>query len=91
MATDKSDEGRRAVNTDDKGIDLDLDDGEEEEEEEDGEEEEARHGFPVGMPRSTDFMQRSTDVDYNPHSPFSDDELEGMQVGGGDRKIGAGL
>ncbi|XP_022624042.1 motor neuron and pancreas homeobox protein 1-like [Seriola dumerili] len=100
-ASDKTDESRRAVNPDDGGIDLDMEDGEEEEEdeeeEEEEEEEEARHGFPVaignsvGMPRSTDFLQRGTDVGYNPHSPFSDEELEGVQVGGGDRKIGAGL
>lgn len=64
---------------------------EEEEEEDEEEEEEARHGFPVGMPQPTDFLQRGTDIGYNPHSPFSDDELEGVQVGGGDRKIGAGL
>ncbi|XP_056235831.1 motor neuron and pancreas homeobox 2b [Seriola aureovittata] len=99
-SSDKTDESRRAVNPDDGGIDLDMEDGEEEEEdeeEEEEEEEEARHGFPVaigngvGMPRSTDFLQRGTDVGYNPHSPFSDEELEGVQVGGGDRKIGAGL
>ncbi|KAM6950134.1 motor neuron and pancreas homeobox 2b [Lycodopsis pacificus] len=102
-ATDKSNESRQAANPDDRGIDLDLEDGEEdgedEEEEEDEEEveeeeefeEDAQHAFPVGMPRGTDFLQRSTDVDYNPHSPFSDEELEGVQVGGGDRKIGAGL
>uniref|UniRef100_A0A7N8XKZ7 Motor neuron and pancreas homeobox 2b n=1 Tax=Mastacembelus armatus TaxID=205130 RepID=A0A7N8XKZ7_9TELE len=77
-ASDKSDESRQ-------------------EEEEEEEEEEARHGFPisiangVGMSRSTDFLQHGTTVGYNPHSPFSDDELEGVQVGGGDRKIGAGL
>ncbi|XP_039987236.1 motor neuron and pancreas homeobox 2b [Xiphias gladius] len=99
-ATDKTDESRRAVNPDDGGIDLDMEDGEEEdedEEEEEEEEEEARHGFPVtignvvGMPQSTDFLRRGTNVGYNPHSPFSDEELEGVQVGGGDRKIGAGL
>ncbi|XP_070686222.1 motor neuron and pancreas homeobox 2b [Pempheris klunzingeri] len=95
-ASSKSDESRQAANPDDREIDLDLEEGEEEEEEEEEdeeeeEEEEAQHGFPVGMPRSTDFLQRSTDVGYNPHSPFSDDELEGVQVGGGDRKIGAGL
>ncbi|XP_073320056.1 motor neuron and pancreas homeobox 2b [Pagrus major] len=95
-ATNKPDQSRRAANPDDGGIDLDLEDGEEEveeedEEEEEEEEEEARHGFPVGMPQPTDFLQRSTDIGYNPHSPFSDDELEGVQVGGGDRKIGAGL
>ncbi|XP_023120466.2 motor neuron and pancreas homeobox 2b [Amphiprion ocellaris] len=99
-ATDKS-ESRRATTPDDRGMDLGLEDGEEEEEEEEDEEEEeeeeAQHGFPVamgnrvGMPRSTDFLKHSNDVGYNPHSPFSDDELEGVQVGGGDRKIGAGL
>ncbi|XP_051800987.1 motor neuron and pancreas homeobox 2b [Acanthochromis polyacanthus] len=97
-ATDKS-ESRRAVTPDDRGIDLGLEDGDEEEEEEedeeDEEEEEAPQGFPVamgnrvGMPRSTDFLKHSNNVGYNPHSPFSDDELE--DVGGGDRKIGAGL
>uniref|UniRef100_A0A3Q3JKC2 Homeobox domain-containing protein n=1 Tax=Monopterus albus TaxID=43700 RepID=A0A3Q3JKC2_MONAL len=79
-ATNKSDENKRA-----------------EEEEEEEEEEEAQHGFPVamangvGMPQSTDFLKRGTSIGYNPHSPFSDDELEGVQAGGGDRKIGAGL
>ncbi|XP_074475168.1 motor neuron and pancreas homeobox 2b [Sebastes fasciatus] len=96
-ATDKSKESRRAVSPDDRGIELDLEDGEEEEEEEEDEqeeeeEEEEEHVFPVGMPQSTDFLQRSTDVGFNRHSPFSDEELEGVQVGGGgDRKIGAGL
>ncbi|KAM7424378.1 hypothetical protein PAMA_000632 [Pampus argenteus] len=101
-ATNKSNESRRSVNPDDREIDLDLEDGDEEEEDEEEddeeeEEEEAQHSFSVavgngvGMPRSTDFLQRGTDVGYNPHSPFSDDELDGVQVGGGDRKIGAGL
>lgn len=91
--TDKSEESRRAVDPDDRGMDLDLEDGEEEEEDEDEEDEEddMQNGFPVGMPRSTDFLQRGTDGGYSPHSPFSDDELGGVQVGGGDRKIGAGL
>ncbi|KAJ4947466.1 hypothetical protein JOQ06_009501 [Pogonophryne albipinna] len=95
-AMDKSNESRRALDQDDRGMDLDMEDVEEEEEEEDEEEEEeeeeeeSQHGFPVGKPRSTDFLQRTTDVSYNPHSPFSDEELEGVSVGG-DRKIGAGL
>ncbi|XP_038557656.1 motor neuron and pancreas homeobox 2b [Micropterus salmoides] len=97
--TDKSTESRRAVNPDDRGMDLDLEDGEEEEgeDEEDEEEDEAQHGFPADlgngteMPQSTDFLQCSTNVGYNPHSPFSDEELEGVQVGASDRKIGAGL
>ncbi|KAK9542969.1 hypothetical protein VZT92_000787 [Zoarces viviparus] len=69
-ATDKSNESRQAANPDDRGIDLDLEDGEEEEEDEEEDEEEeefeedAQHAFP---------------------------ELEGVQVGGGDRKIGARL
>ncbi|XP_034736317.1 motor neuron and pancreas homeobox 2b [Etheostoma cragini] len=96
-ATDKPEESRRAVKPEDRGIDLDLEDGEEveedeeEEEEEEEEEVEAQHGFPIVMQRSKDFLQRSTDIGYNPHSPFSDEELEGVQAGGGDRKIGAGL
>ncbi|XP_068432070.1 motor neuron and pancreas homeobox 2b [Clinocottus analis] len=99
-AKDKTKESRQAANPDDRGIDLDLEDGEEEEEEEEevdeddeDDEEEAQHGFPVGVTRATDFLQSSTDVGYSPHSPFSDEELEGVQGGGGggDRKIGAGL
>ncbi|XP_058485679.1 motor neuron and pancreas homeobox 2b isoform X1 [Solea solea] len=104
-AKDKSAESRRAPSPDDGGINLDMEDGEEEEEEEDEEEDEeeeeeeagGRHAFPVamgngvGMPRPTDFLQRGTEVGYNPHSPFSDEELDGVQVGAGDRKIGAGL
>ncbi|CAJ1049490.1 motor neuron and pancreas homeobox 2b isoform X1 [Xyrichtys novacula] len=98
---DKSDDSRRAVNPDDRGIDLDLDDGEEEDDDEDEEEvdeEGAQSDYPVslgngvGIQQSIDFLQHNTDVGYNPHSPFSDDsELEGVQGGGGDRKIGAGL
>nr|XP_040024807.1 motor neuron and pancreas homeobox 2b [Gasterosteus aculeatus aculeatus] len=91
-ATDKSSDRRRTEDPDGRGVELDLEDGEEEDEEdEEEEEEEDAHGFPVAMPRATDFLQRSTDVGYSPHSPFSDEELEGVQAGGGDRKIGAGL
>ncbi|XP_053280029.1 motor neuron and pancreas homeobox 2b [Pleuronectes platessa] len=96
-AKDKTDESRRAVTPDDGGIDLDMEDGEEEEEDEDEEEEEeeveGKNGFPVAMGNGIG-MPRSTDFGYNPHSPFSDEELEGVQGGGGgggDRKIGAGL
>lgn len=88
-SSDKVDETRRASDPDDRGIVLDLEDGDENEEEDDEEE----HGFPVamgnGMSRSTDFFPSSTN--YNPNSPFSEDELNGVQVGAGDRKIGAGL
>ncbi|KAM6942672.1 motor neuron and pancreas homeobox 2b [Xenentodon cancila] len=100
-AADKSDESRRALNPNNRGMDLSLEDGEEVEEEEgeeeEEEEEETHHGYPValgnrvGMPRSTDFLQTGNNLAYDPHSPFSDDELDRMQVGGGDRKIGAGL
>lgn len=93
--TSKSDEGKQVVNTEDREIALDLEDGEEEEDaEEEGEgedEEESERGFPVRMPQSTDMMQRSTDVGYSPHSSFTDDELEGIPAAGGDRRIGAGL
>ncbi|KAM9860686.1 motor neuron and pancreas homeobox 2b [Aulostomus maculatus] len=95
-ATNKSDESRRPVNGEDGGIDLDLEDGMEEEDEEEEEEEETQRSFSVamgnsvGMPRSIDFLQRnSADISYNPHSPFSEDDLEEVQVQ--DRKIGAGL
>ena len=86
---------RRIVEQDDGEDDLELEEGEEEEEDDD-EEEENQRGFPVpmsggvGLPRPTDFLQRTAELGYNPHSPFSDEELDGVQVGG-DRKIGAGL
>ncbi|KAM9408446.1 motor neuron and pancreas homeobox 2b [Pholidichthys leucotaenia] len=99
-ATDKSDGSRQAESPDNRRIEIDLEDGEEaeeEEEEEDGEEV-AHHGFAAavisrgGVPRSTDFLQRGSNISsFSPHSPFSDDEMQGVQVGGGDRKIGAGL
>ncbi|XP_047219634.1 motor neuron and pancreas homeobox 2b isoform X2 [Girardinichthys multiradiatus] len=103
VANDKSDETRRGLNVDGRRVEYGLEDGEEGEEEEevDEEEEEEEEGSQhryhitmsnkVGMPRSMDFLQHSSKLGYDPHSPFSDDELEGVQVGGGDRKIGAGL
>ncbi|XP_061925913.1 motor neuron and pancreas homeobox 2b [Entelurus aequoreus] len=78
------------------GVHLDLEDGEEEDEEEDEEEEEeeeaeTRPGFPVhGRERVMDFLQRD-DVTFNGHASFSDDELEDVQAGRGDRKMVAGL
>lgn len=96
-SAEKPDESRRAAGAEERGTDLDLEDGEERDEDDEDEEddveeqeEEAQHGFPVGMPRSTDYMQCGTDAGY-PHSPYTDEELEGIQVGGGDRKIRAGL
>lgn len=96
-ATEKPEESRRAAGAEERGTDLDLEDGEERDEEEEDdeeedveEEEEARHGFAVGMPRSTDYVRCGANAGY-PHSPYSDEELEGIQVGGGDRKIRAGL
>ncbi|XP_015226735.1 PREDICTED: motor neuron and pancreas homeobox protein 1-like isoform X1 [Cyprinodon variegatus] len=104
-ASDKSDETRRGLNVDSSRIEYGLEDGEDaeeddevDEEEEEEEEEGSQHGYritlsnKVGISRSTDFFQHSSKLGYDSHSPFSDDELEGMQVGGGgDRKIGAGL
>ncbi|XP_061831296.1 motor neuron and pancreas homeobox 2b isoform X1 [Nerophis lumbriciformis] len=79
------------------GVHLDLEDGEEEEEDEEEEEEEeeeeaeTRPGFPVhGRERAMDFLQRD-DVTFNGHASFSDDELEDVQAGRGDRKMAAGL
>ncbi|KAL1022058.1 hypothetical protein UPYG_G00021670 [Umbra pygmaea] len=79
-------ENRHASMLDNEG-DLDL----EPEEEEDEDEEETPHKFSVttGLQRSTDFLKRTAELVYNPHSPFSEDDLEGAP--GGDRKIGAGL
>lgn len=94
--TEKPDESRRAASAEERGTDLDLEDGEERDEEDEDEEEdveeeeEAQRGFPVGMPRSTDYVRCGANAGY-PHSPYSDEELEGIQVGGGDRKIRAGL
>lgn len=92
-----TEESGRAASAEERGTDLDLEDGEERDEEEEDdeeedveEEEEARHGFAVGMPRSRDYVRCSANAGY-PHSPYSDEELEGIQVGGGDRKIRAGL
>ncbi|XP_028296394.1 motor neuron and pancreas homeobox 2b [Gouania willdenowi] len=97
----KSDERSKAGKSGDRGMELSMEEEEEEEEVDDDDDEEEEvdpeHGFAValgnrvGMQRPTDFLQRGKDVCYNPHSPFSDDELEGVQVGGGDRKIRAGL
>ena len=89
----KPGEGRRA---EERGTELDLEDGEERDEEEEDEEEdveekeEAQRGFPAGVPRSTDYVRCGANAGY-PHSPFSEEEPEGIQVGGGDRKIRAGL
>uniref|UniRef100_A0A3P9Q6W2 Motor neuron and pancreas homeobox 2b n=1 Tax=Poecilia reticulata TaxID=8081 RepID=A0A3P9Q6W2_POERE len=101
-----SNEARRGLNVDGRRAGYGLEDGEdgeddevdeEEEEEEEEEEDGSQHGYritvsnKVEISRSTDFLQHRSKLGYNPLSPFSDDELEGVQVGGGDRKIGAGL
>ncbi|XP_043999794.1 motor neuron and pancreas homeobox 2b isoform X1 [Gambusia affinis] len=114
IASAKTDEARRGLNVDGRRADYGLEDGEdgeeddevdEEEEEEEEEEDRSQHGYritvsnKVEISRSTDFLQHSSKLGYDPLSPFSDDELEGVQVGGGggggggggDRKIGAGL
>ncbi|KAG5833911.1 hypothetical protein ANANG_G00280940 [Anguilla anguilla] len=73
-------------------VEPDEDDLEEEEEGE--EEEDVRREFAVsaggavGLPRPSDFLQHTAELNYSPHSPYSEDELE---EAAGDRKIGAGL
>ncbi|CAB1327658.1 unnamed protein product [Coregonus sp. 'balchen'] len=83
----KSAENRRASTQDNEG-ELDLEEAEEEEEEEE-EEFAVTMGGTVGLQRSTDFLKLTAELGYNPHSPFSEDDLEGAP--GGDRKTGAGL
>ncbi|KAM6981142.1 motor neuron and pancreas homeobox 2b [Aplochiton taeniatus] len=100
---DKSADSRQAVTQGNGQEELDMeegDEGEEDEDEEEEEEEEEEHRFAVtmagsvGLPRSTNFLQRTAqncgELGYNPHSPFSEDDLDSVQVGV-DRKIGAGL
>ncbi|XP_014836988.1 PREDICTED: motor neuron and pancreas homeobox protein 1-like [Poecilia mexicana] len=106
VTSDKTDEARRGLNVDGRRADYGLEDGEDgeegdevDEEEEEEEEDGSQHGYritvsnKVEISRSTDFLQHRSKLGYDPLSPFSDDELEGVQVGGGggDRKIGAGL
>ncbi|XP_030636727.1 motor neuron and pancreas homeobox 2b [Chanos chanos] len=70
----------------------DVDEEEEEEEEDEDDEEGGQHEFMgsgAGPQRSADFLQHATSLGYQSHSPFSEDDLE--EVGGADRKIGAGL
>ena len=97
-AVDKSEPGSRPATSDDRDDDLELEEGEEDEDEDDMDdmddmEDSQCNAFPVGMgdagaglprPVATDFLP------YNPHSPFSEDGLDGVPVGG-DRKIKAGL
>ncbi|KAK9980543.1 hypothetical protein ABG768_000141 [Culter alburnus] len=81
-------DGRRAlaqsVEEHEEEDDLDEDDEEDEEEE--------PHKFindNLNIPRSTDFLHHTSALGYHADSPFSEDDME--EVGGGDRKIGAGL
>ncbi|XP_026868748.2 motor neuron and pancreas homeobox 2b [Electrophorus electricus] len=69
---------------------LGEEDADEEEEEED-EDEVEQHEFMNGdiSMQGSDFLQNDTEVEYHHHSPYSDDDM--VQIGGGDRKIGAGL
>uniref|UniRef100_A0A672S3Q6 Motor neuron and pancreas homeobox protein 1-like n=1 Tax=Sinocyclocheilus grahami TaxID=75366 RepID=A0A672S3Q6_SINGR len=62
------------------------------EEEDEEDEEEGQHKFindNLNVPHSTDFLHHASALRYHPDSPFSEDDME--EVGGGDRKIGAGL
>ncbi|XP_028834693.1 motor neuron and pancreas homeobox 2b [Denticeps clupeoides] len=80
--------GRRAGSRDTNELDEEDEDEEEEEEEEEDEDESHHHNFTVRVgAMRPDFLHNATDLGYNPHSPYSDDELEGE----GERKIGAGL
>lgn len=81
-SSDKIETMKRPSDPDDRVV-LDL----EEEEENDEEEDEYPVAMGNGMPRSTDFLKQN----YSPHSPFSEDETDTVEVGGMDRKIGAGL
>ncbi|XP_067298951.1 motor neuron and pancreas homeobox 2b isoform X2 [Pseudorasbora parva] len=73
-----------------------LEEHEEEDDlDEDDEEDEAEgpHKFisdSLNVPRSTDFLHHTSALGYHADSPFSEDDME-EEVGGGDRKIGAGL
>ncbi|XP_061083246.1 motor neuron and pancreas homeobox protein 1-like isoform X2 [Conger conger] len=66
----------------------DLEEEEGEEEEDVGREFAVSTGGNVGLARPSDFLQHVAELNYSPHSPYSEDELE---EAGGDRKIGAGL
>ncbi|KAJ0001648.1 hypothetical protein NQD34_001444 [Periophthalmus magnuspinnatus] len=81
-SSDKSEATRRSSDPDDRGIILDLEEDEEEEED-------YTVAMGNGMPMSTDFLQQS--ASYSPHSPFLEDGMDEVQVGGADRKIGAVL
>lgn len=81
-SSDKTEASRRSSDPDDRGIVLDL-----EEEDIDEEEDEYPVTMSNGITTSSDFLKQ----DYSPHSPFSEDETDPVQVGGVDRKIGAGL
>ncbi|XP_016085975.1 motor neuron and pancreas homeobox protein 1-like [Sinocyclocheilus grahami] len=62
------------------------------EEEDEEDEEEGQHKFindNLNVPRCTDFLHHTSTLGYHPDSPFSEDDME--EVGGSDRKIGAGL
>ncbi|KAK7898341.1 hypothetical protein WMY93_019194 [Mugilogobius chulae] len=83
--TDKTEANRRPSDPDDRGIVLDLD----EDDNIDDEEEEEDYPVAMGNGMSRDFLQQSSS--YSPHSPFSEEDLDELQVGGADRKIGAGL
>ncbi|CAL8246497.1 unnamed protein product [Lota lota] len=96
-AVDKSEPCSRPATTDDREDDLELDEGEEEEDEEeyvddmDDMDDSQCNAFPVAMGDAGVGSSRATDfLPYKPHSPYSEDELDGVPVGG-DRKIRAGL
>ncbi|XDV14505.1 hypothetical protein PO909_014747 [Leuciscus waleckii] len=80
----KSTNERPSVEEHEEEDDLDEDDEEDEEE--------GPHRFindTLNVARSTDFLHHTSALGYHADSPFSEDDME--EVGGGDRKIGAGL
>ncbi|XP_051558157.1 motor neuron and pancreas homeobox 2b [Myxocyprinus asiaticus] len=81
-------DGRRATIQEEQDEEDDVD----EEDVEDEEEDRGQHKFISdnrNKQRSTDFLHHTDELGYQPNSPFSEDDME--EVGGGDRKIGAGL
>ncbi|KAG1924842.1 motor neuron and pancreas homeobox 2b isoform X2 [Pimephales promelas] len=80
-------DGRRALA---QSVEEHEEEDELDEDEED--DEEGPHKFindTLNVARSTDFLHHASALGYHADSPFSEDDME--EVGGGDRKIGAGL
>ncbi|XP_076858760.1 motor neuron and pancreas homeobox 2a [Brachyhypopomus gauderio] len=79
----KAGDGHRCGAHDDPDEELEA---EEEDEEDEGFEGALNTG--VGLSRSSDFLQHSSELSYSSHGSYSDDDLEEIGV---DRKLGVGL